>query len=81
LAAQHGGMFRIWLAEGTSHLLTTGMPAVVAAVPAGALVLLVDRVHILVRQLTSLRPTPLLVGRVLLPATTARGRAAARRGR
>ena len=73
-------MFRTWLAEGTSTLLTLGVPALLATILAAALVYAVRLAGNRLRQLPSLRPSPLVVVRVTPPPTPAGG-PAGRRGR
>lgn len=72
-------MFRTWLAEGTSTLLTLGVPALLATIPAAVLVFTVGRAGNLLRQLPSVRPSPLVVARVTPPPAPAGG-PAGRRG-
>ncbi|HVC99700.1 MAG TPA: hypothetical protein VNG93_00960 [Candidatus Dormibacteraeota bacterium] len=66
-------MFRTWLAEGTASLLAPGVPALLATVAAGLLMVTVRMAWSLFGQLLLFRPSPLVVVRVPRPSTPAGG--------
>jgi ABC-type amino acid transport system permease subunit len=68
-------MFLSWLAEGFPTTLTLAVPALLVSVAAGLLLIAGRRARPLIERLLSDRPSRLVVARVLLPTTIARGRA------
>jgi hypothetical protein len=72
-------MLRTWPAEGFSAVLAMGVPALVASAAVALLSVAVRWSWPVIQDLLSDRPSRLVVVRVLLPPTTARGPAGSRR--